>query len=400
MNETSQNDQPTADNANLEDIAKTTHREAEDRIREAEDRIFQTLLDSKESKLELVEIVAPKLAGMVDKEALQDLKQNFVDRNLGITKEDYVFEGKALFSNDVTFEIVVLTAHQSSSNRHMALRILRAMTGLWGADWADSKSKSKSKSKGKKGTFEQRLILPILIYTGKSKWRLKSMRDVLSESLETLNLSEDLKQLFLKVTPDFEILMLDLPRFDLENLARNGTLLSCVLSAMGAKHSMEKTGKISKIVAERISESKIGESDQKEIVQSFLKVFLHRDQSHFGFEFVLNEFKKVLGEQNSMLNKNSYAYEIHQESLAEGMKQGLEQGVAEGMKQGVAQGLETLRESILKLILKRFPKTSGSEAQSRLAKLTDLKKLKAINDRVLDWQDFDDVWTIPETGDA
>ena len=110
MNETNKNEQPTANDPKLEDIARTIYREAEDRI-------FQTLLDSKEKKLELVEIVAPELAEIVDKEALQDLSQNFVDKQLGITKEDYVFEGKALFSNTVTFDFVVLTSHQSSSDR-------------------------------------------------------------------------------------------------------------------------------------------------------------------------------------------------------------------------------------------------------------------------------------------
>ena len=392
MNETSKNEQPTADSTKLDKIAETI-------FRDSEDRTFQTLLDPSQNKLELLELVAPKLAQIVDEESLHEVNTTFVNEHQILTKEDYVFEGKALF-HGVTFDFVVLTAHQSSSNRHMALRILRTMAGLWGRDWSDSKRKSK------KEPFEQRLVLPILIHTGKSKWRLKSMRDLVFEFVTQLNLSDDLKQLFLRVTPDFEILMLDLANHDLEDLAGRGTFLSCVLSAMGAKHSKEQIRKISGIVARRISEGKIDESDQKEIVRTFLKVLLTRGQSHV--KVALEQFNEVLRKNKTMLDKNSYAYEIIHESLAkgmkqgvaQGMKQGVAQGMKQGMKQGVAQGLETLRESILKLILKRFQGTSESEAQSRLAKLTDLKKLKAINDRAFDWQDFDDVWTTSETGDA
>ena len=45
--------------------------------------------------------------------------------------------------------------------------------------------------------------------TSARKWTLKSMRDLLSESLAKLNLPGDLQELFLRVTPDFEIPMLD-----------------------------------------------------------------------------------------------------------------------------------------------------------------------------------------------
>ena len=228
------------------------------------------------------------------------------------------------------------------------------------------------------------------------------MRDLLFESLAMPNLPGDLQELFLRVTPDFEILMLDLASHDLEDLAGRGTFLSSVLSAMGAKHTMEKIGKISGIVAQRISEDKIGELDQERIVLTFLQVLLTRGESHV--KLALDQFNEVLRKNKTMLDKNSYAYEIIHESLAKGMKQGiaqgLEQGVAQGLVQGVAQGLETLRESILKLILKRFPKTSESEAKKRLEAIEESKTLQSILDRVLDWQDFDDVWTTPKTGKA
>ena len=395
MNETNKNDQPTANNPKLDKIAETI-------FRNTEDRIFQTLLDPSQNKLELLQLVAPELARIVDEQSFQEVNTTFVNEHLNLTIEDYVFMAKARSSDDLTFDFVVLTAHQSSSERHMALRILRAMAGLWGREWSDSKSKKEPFQQQE--PFKQRLILPIVIHTGKSKWRLKSMRDLVSEFLEKLNLSGDLQELFLKVTPDFEIRMLDLASHDLEDLAGRGTFLSAVLSAMGAKHTMEKIGKISGIVAQRISENKIGELDQEKIVRTFLKVLLTRGQSHV--KLALDQFNEVLRKKNkTMLDKNSYAYEIIHESLAQGMKQGiaqgLEQGVAKGLEQGVAKGrLETLRESILKLVLKRFQGTSESEAKKRLEAIEESKTLQSILDRVLDWQDFDDVWTIPETGEA
>ena len=142
-------------------MAEKEHSEAagqntEKHVKDTEDRLFQKLLSSKRNKLELLELIAPELAKLVDEDSLQDLNPTLINKELNKLIEDYVFESKVKNHRDLSFDFVVLTAHKSSSQRHMALRILMNIVGLWGRVWLNKTSER---------PFKFRLILTVLVYT-------------------------------------------------------------------------------------------------------------------------------------------------------------------------------------------------------------------------------------------
>jgi len=177
-----------------------------DLIREFGDRGTLWLLEDPANLRDLLAMLEPSVAAILDFEHAQRVNRSFIPADLQKRECDLIFRVPARHAVEGATEawVYVLLEHQSRPDREMPLRLLSYMIQLWDAqrrEWEDRRV----------SVVERRLcpVIPMVLYTGSDSWTA-SMRlvDLMSGGPD-----------FARFVPSWETLFLDVRHVSLESLS-------------------------------------------------------------------------------------------------------------------------------------------------------------------------------------
>lgn len=142
----------------------------------------------------LADYLPPDLAGVIDLEGLEVLKDSFVDSDLQEFFSDLLYRVRLQGSHEAF--VYILLEHKSAPDRWVAFQLLRYMVKIW---------EPIAKKSGARGLPP---IIPIVFYQGRPRWNIA--RDF--RSLVEIDKAEALG----KCVPDFEYQLCDLVEYDIE----------------------------------------------------------------------------------------------------------------------------------------------------------------------------------------
>ena len=236
--------------------------------------------------------------------------------------------------------ICILIEHQSRSEWLMYLRMLIYMVRIWEAEYRQFGSKPR-------GEQEWSPILPIVFYTGESRWTAPV------PLTEALNIPRFLE----RFVPKFETLFLDVKQMESERLTQAGHPFGWVLRVLQEEHSDESAFRDALETAAR-EIGRLGgmrDTQLREALHYLILLILHRRSAE---------------ERDAFINI------VKENSQDERGVTTMAQTAAESLIQQGARQMSV--ESTLTVLTGRFPGADVSLVKSRLEAIEDLTRLKEL----------------------
>ncbi|MCG9129794.1 Rpn family recombination-promoting nuclease/putative transposase [Candidatus Poribacteria bacterium] len=294
------------------------------------DKSARWLFKEKENLRGLLEIVANDLVEYIDFEQLVELNRSFISDALREQESDMVFcVPYQTAANKDDLYIYILLEHQSTVDPIMPFRVLFYMCQIWDAQRRELES-------GNIPRQEWRLqpILPIVFYTGKSKWQNHfSLKNLI-----------DLPDSLYRFVPQYDTLFLDVKETTEEDLTKTNHSLGLLLTVLKNEDS-DKPELIN--VLQRV----LPFLERLDLVQ-------HRNALIYLSHLIL--FRRPPHERDELMEIiQVYTKDEEVENMvlstAEMLeKRGIEQGREEGIEQGREEGISTMQTSILELLKHQF----------------------------------------------
>lgn len=341
--------------------------------REFQDRAFQRLSETPENLFEFLRIISPELAKTLDPETVEKLDSVIVSLGEEKVTEDRLFRVKSKGPENKRYGFLVLMAHQSSNQKEMYLRLLKAYVLLLEREIREDTDESNHN------------FWPIVIHTGEKKWRILTQRERQAKSLRKRKASEEEIKRITRKTPDFEIEYLDLAAAemtDLERLVSFSSEVGCFLGFMGARRDVERSNKILSDILEQVNDNRV--TGRVSHLLASIELLIRHSQPEKTAKSFSNRIRKSLREEveaDMEAKVKTWGEEIEEQVRLEALHQGK---------------LESLRESIKGFISKLFPDAPEKETLKRLNNENSPTRLQFILNRAFDWQSYEDVWTLPD----
>lgn len=243
---------------------------------------------------------------MVELNDLELQNGSYVDEKLTEIFSDMLF--RTTINNRDGF-VYFLFEHKSYPDRLVALQLLTYMVRIW------------NQKVNRENNTHIPVIIPMLIYHGKSKWNIGTLKDLI---LDYDLLPEEAKQMI----PDFNYQVYDLSQFSDEEI-KGDAILRITLSVL--RDVFQKNGQefISAIIkaSEALNELK-ERSSGIQYFETYLRYILKS-----GVGLTNEQLDIVINELSDSFKEGSEVAMTLAESLrAEGFEKGIEQGIAKGKK--------------------------------------------------------------------
>ncbi|NUO03757.1 MAG: Rpn family recombination-promoting nuclease/putative transposase, partial [Saprospiraceae bacterium] len=295
-----------------------------------------------------------ELAKKLHFEAIERVEGSFVSRKLRTHISDIIYRCPLKTKGSVY--ITFLFEHKSTPQTYPHLQLMRYMLEVW------------ERAVEEKKTLP--LIVPIIVYHGKTRWELKPFSDSFEDWDESLR----------PYLPAFDYLLTDLSRLnDDEIIQLKAHFLINVLLSL--KHQGEKTYLLSNIsflfYGLEHTKDKHPEKNFTERILVYLLVTT---------EFSDQDWAKLIDQTPSPIK--DIAMSTYDMLIKKGKEQGIELGKEQGIELGKEQGIELGKEQGIKLkahevvlaLLLEFPEFSDARIAA-LAKVED-RFVKALRDEV------------------
>lgn len=156
------------------------------------DKFFkETFSDVSIAKDFLRNYLPEKIFQVTDLQSLEPEKDTFIDSNLDESFSDLLFKTTI---HDEAGYFYFLFEHKSYPSKQIALQLLRYMTDIW-------------KTKAQKEREQLPIIIPLVIYHGKTKWNTPTSLDKMIVGYHTVETEVQ------KYVPNFHYLLYDLSFF-------------------------------------------------------------------------------------------------------------------------------------------------------------------------------------------
>ncbi len=157
-------------------------------VTKAHDRLFKKITRDKENFRDLVESTFPKeLVANLNLDTLELDTNNYIDNKLKEFYSDIVYN--CTYKGNTKVKISILYEHKSYKPPNEYLQLLRYMLSIWEFQISNKEELS--------------IVIPVIFYHGKEKWKHKSF-------CELLNCSDKGLQKFI---PDFSYILTDLREY-------------------------------------------------------------------------------------------------------------------------------------------------------------------------------------------
>ena len=184
------------------------------------DDLFQLVFtDPGNAVGELQHLLSPEINRRIDWSTLESLPTHFMDQEFTKRHADAAFTVKLDGRKVVLY---LLLEHQSTTDRLMALRLLRYMVRLWDEFLKEhAKAQRDAKRRRRPGAIRLPAIIPLVVHHSKTGWKAPM------QFQELLDLTPDTLALLQPLLPRFEYLLDDL------SAVRSEELKARVMSALG-----------------------------------------------------------------------------------------------------------------------------------------------------------------------
>ena len=319
------------------------------------DRLFrETWSDLSNARSFLQNYLPEKVLNIVRLDTLEICKDSFIEQDLKDYYSDMLYR---VDLGESPGYIYFLFEHKSSPDRDIHLQVLEYMVKIWRLEQKQG------------GSGELSIIVPLVLYHGKRRWRIKqSFRSVFAGPVEKLA----------EYVPDFQYELYDLSEYTDEEI--KGTVMARVTMLL-LKHIFEPdvTNRLPGIFSllKELSEKKTG----LQYFESLVKyVFSNVD------DITVDKMQAIV--DNALLeDKGEYIMTLAERLRKEGLEQGLEQGrtLAEKLrKEGLEQGRgEGLFEAVELGVSIKFGDTEETRAVIEKVKtVKNVELLKALKESI------------------
>lgn len=314
------------------------------------DRFFkETLADVETMRDFLRNYAPPEIVKYLHLETVERLEDSFIDNDLQEHLSDLLFKVK--LANREAF-IYVLLEHKSSPDGWVAFQILRYLVRIW----------EKSQKDGKK---KLPLVIPIVFYHGKTRWRFGTNFNALFEKESKL---EELK----RFVPSFEYHLCDLSQIadeDLKGEPRPESTMRLLKYIFRAELSVQ-TEAAMRVALEKLAEPKVLER---------WRVMIN---------YLLQTGKMSPGEIGEILNK------VSREEGAKTMRTVIDDWIDEGIEIGIQKGRqEGLRQGEANLVWRILRRKCGELSLSVQTKIQSLssRQIENLSEDLLDFKGVADL---------
>ncbi len=204
-------------------------------------------------------------------------------------------------------DIYIIFEHKSYRDRNIYFQLLKYMYMMWEKDYREGK--------------ELRVIIPLVFYHGRGKWRLSR------EFNSLFGVNDDVRKYLL----NYEYLLFDTNEWDFEDEknrgVRNNVMLMSGLLLMKSVFSKDIKG------VERVFDlwSKMGFKDEKLIISLLFYIVETRDIEEEKLKELIEE-KNIGGDEIMRTLGRRWYEEGKQEGIQEGIQKGIEKGELERAK--------------------------------------------------------------------
>lgn len=335
---------------------------SETKIQNPHDKFFKEIFSNPLVARDFIENYLPEpILKIVDLNELEIQNGSHVDEELSELFSDMLFRTKI---NQRDGYLYFLFEHKSYPDRMVALQLLMYMVRIW------------NQKVNRENDTHIPVIIPLVIYHGKTQWKIGPMLSDLIMDFEML--PEEVKQM----TPDYRYQLYDLSQFSDEEIKGNAELMIAlsIFRDVFKKTSQEFLETIFKAARalDELEEMETGlqyfETCMRYILTSGLP--LSKDQLNTVIKQLAVTYKK--GSEVTM-------------TLAEVLREeGFEEGIEKGKKEGIEEGK---KELAIGLAINRLTKRFGimpSEYREKINTL-DLNSLEMLNYEIDDLNSIEDV---------
>lgn len=333
-------------------------KDSETKIQNPHDKFFKETFSNPGVARNFIENYLPEaILKIIDLNELEIQKGSHVDEELSEIFSDMLFRTKI---NQRDGYLYFLFEHKSYPDRMVALQLLTYMVRIW------------NQNVNRENDTHIPVIIPLVIYHGKTQWKSGSMLSDLILDFEML--PDEVKQM----TPDYRYQIYDLSQFSDDDIKGNAKL-TITLSIF--RDIFKKSG------------------------QEFLQTILNAaraidalEEQETGLQYfetcmryILTSGPQLSKEQlNTVIKQLAVTYKKGSEvtmTLAEVLREeGFEKGIEEGFEKGK-------RVSLSDLAINRLSRKFGimpAEYQKKIAEL-DLKMMEVLNYEIDNFKSIEDV---------
>lgn len=282
-------------------------------INNEHDKIFRSILDNKREAVKFIN-KALKLEIPITEEKIEKYNSSFVTLELKNQECDIIYK---MNKQNIFF----LIEHQTKIDYTMPLRILEYSVEI-------IRSTIDKKKLSQKG-YKFPTVIPIVLYTGKTKWNVESYIKNVQEELKGY---ENLE--FAKYN------IVDVNNYTKEELLQEESFLSKAMLIEKARYTDSLAIDLGKIIQELNTKNKIYTKEQKELLITIIELTLKRKLEEEESNKLIKKLKKGSGQMLAVL-----------EMIDEENKRIFRNGEKKGKKEGKKEArLETAKKMIEKRI--------------------------------------------------
>jgi hypothetical protein len=327
-----------------------------DQIREFSDRGTLWLLEDPQNVHDLLQIVDPTLADLLDFSRARRENRSFIPEDLRKQESDLIFRVPLVGSKEDEQEVWVyfLLEHQSTPDRLMPLRLYRYMGHLWDAQLREWQDRGRSVS-----SFRLHPVVPLVFYTGEERWEGPlRLADLMRASPELA-----------RFIPSWETLFLGLHLTPQETLTGLSTGVAAALTVFRAERApleeLEQVVRNAFSRLEGLSEAQVGQ------------------WARVTWFFVLLAFHRREQQEYNRLEQTILGQARQSRFFQPQLERDITMTMAEYCEErGAARAEERLtREHLIKVVETRFG-TLSSETADRIRQ-ADVERLRVWFDRAL-----------------
>ena len=282
------------------------------------DKFFKSFFANKQHAIGLLSgVLPPSISEKCDLNTLSLDSTSYVDEHLKAHFADLVYTCKLKNSSRVYFSF--LLEHKTTPASHPHLQLLRYFLNIWEKEVKQRKALS--------------VIIPIIIYHGKQKWKAKPFEDYFSTKL-----SEDSPDL-LPYLPVFEYLLTDLSQTDKAFIREAFQFKNVRIALLLMKYIYHRfTPELMAEVFEGLD--KMLEGEEGENFYRQILVYLFSTTEYLKEMEMLDQLSKTPDKSRKM--RMTIAEQLRQE----GMEKGIEKGIEKGMEKGIEKGMEKVAKTM------------------------------------------------------
>lgn len=298
-----------------------------------------------------------EIRDMVDLDTISLEDSNHIDKDLKEIYSDMLF---SVNINDESGYLYLLFEHKSYGSRDVSLQLLKYMTEIWSKDMEEKKL----------GNLP--VIIPLVIYHGKTRWNIDKNLGGIIEGY--YGLSEGMQEYI----PDFKYLIYDLSSFTQDEI-KGQVINKIILTTFKNIQNEDLEGMIKSILdAARY----LNELEDKKRATEYFEILIKYIYSA-RIDFTQNEVKRIYAEVEYIYPEGSEIIMSLAERLEEeALERGLEKGRLEGE-------IKTVKKNIRNILFSRFELTDV-EVNKKLEKLDDILILDSLFNKAISIESLDE----------